>query len=205
MGSGVLAEIEHRKKLRSLRRNLLTCAHAVRRKFAGSGDWGGPLHDEILCWQPEQVDTYSFKDKRRLGEHPDIYRATLSDLSPCGGRLDGLPDELRDGPHDWVLLDFEDPAFQKEDRPLRWSDVEQGTDFRIVGYPGGAGLTRHAAGTRMWVNGSIVERLFSGPSSQEQTPEPGMLSLSVVDEPRASMATRMSTQTQNSRSAEPVP
>jgi hypothetical protein len=188
MGSGVLVEIEHRDEPRKVRRYLLTCAHVVRRKLAGSGDWGGPVYDEILCWRPGQGYTRTYADKRRIGEHPDIYRATLSALSPCGGRPDVLPDELRDGPHDWVLLEFEDAAFQKEGRPLRWSDIEDGEEVRIVGYPGGAGLTRHAAGTRTWVNGSIVENLACGPFSQQRTPEPGMLSLSGVDETRPGMS-----------------
>lgn len=188
MGSGALVEIEHRQEPRKFRRYLLTCAHVVRRKIAGSAEWGGPVYDEILCWRPGQGYTRTYKDKRRLGEHPDIYRARLSELSPCGDRAEQLPDELRDGPHDWVLLDFEDPAFQKEGRPLRWSEIGEGEDVRIVGYPGGAGLTRHAAGTRLWVNGSMVENLVSGPFSQEQTPEPGMLSLSGVDETRPGMS-----------------
>ncbi len=188
MGSAVLVEIEHRKEPRKFRRYLLTCAHVVRRKLDGSGDWGGPVYDEILCWRPGQGYTRTYKDKRHLGDHPDIYRARLSELSPCGGRPDSLPDELRNGPHDWVLLDIEDPAFQQEGRPLRWSELEEGTEIRIVGYPGGAGLTRHAAGTRFWVNGSIVENLVNGPFGQEHTPEPGMLSLSGVDETRPGMS-----------------
>ena len=188
MGSGVLVEIEHRDEPRRVRRYLLTCAHVVRRKLAGSGDWGGPVHDEILCWRPGQGYTRTYKDKRRCGEHPDIYCGTLSALSPCGGRSDGLPDELRDATNDWVLLEFEDPAFQKEGRPLRWSEIGDDADVFIVGYPGGAGLTRHAAGTRIWVNGSIVENLATGPFSQERTPDSGMLSLSGVDETRPGMS-----------------
>jgi hypothetical protein len=188
MGSAVLVEIEHRKEPRKIRRYLLTCAHVVRRKVAGSGDWGGPVHDEILCWRPGQGYTRTYQGKRRCGEHPDIYRASLSALSPCGGRAEGLPEELRNAPNDWVLLDIDDPAFQKEGRPLRWSEIDEDARVFIVGYPGGAGLSRHAAGTHIWVNGSIVENLATGPFSQERTPAPGMLSLSGVDETRPGMS-----------------
>ncbi len=188
MGSGVLVEIEHRDEPRKVRRYLLTCAHVVRRKPGDAGGWGGPVYDEILCWRPGQGYTRTYKDKRRIGEHPDIYRAKISALSPCGGRPDALPEELRDAPHDWVLLEIEDAAFQKEGRPLRWSEIEDGAEVYIVGYPGGAGLTRHAEGTRIWVSGSIVENLVSGPFGQQRTPEPGMLSLSGVDETRPGMS-----------------
>ena len=188
MGSGVLVEIEHRDEPRKVRRYLLTCAHVVRRKIDGSGDWGGPVHDEILCWRPGQGYTRTYPGKRRCGEHPDIHAAALSALSPCGGRPDGLPDELRVASSDWVLLDIDDPAFQNEGRPLRWSALEEGTRVTIVGYPGGAGLSRHASGTRIWGNGSIVENLATGPFSQERTPEPGMLSLAGVDETRPGMS-----------------
>jgi hypothetical protein len=188
MGSAVLVEIEHRDEPRKLRRYLLTCAHVVRRKVAGSGDWGGPVYDEILCWRPGQGYTRTYKDKRRCGEHPDVYRAKLSTLSPCGGQSDGLPEGLRNAPNDWVLLEIEDEAFQQEGRPVRWSEIDEDARVRIVGYPGGAGLSRHAAGTRIWVNGSIVENLVTGPFSQERTPEPGMLSLSGVDETRPGMS-----------------
>jgi hypothetical protein len=188
MGSAVLVEIEHRDEPRKRRRYLLTCAHVVRRKLAGSGDWGGPVYDEILCWRPGQGYTRTYKDKRRCGEHPDIYRARLSALSPCAGRAEALPDELRDAPNDWVLLDIDDPAFQQEGHPVRWSEIDEDAMVSIVGYPGGAGLSRHADGTRIWVNGSIVENLATGPFSQERTPEPGMLSLSGVDETRPGMS-----------------
>jgi hypothetical protein len=188
MGSAVLVEIEHRNEPRTVRRYLLTCAHVVRRKLAGSGDWGGPPYDEILCWRPGQGYTRTYKDKRRCGDHPDIYRARLSALSPCAGRAEGLPEELRNAPNDWVLLDVDDEAFQREGRPLRWSEIDEDAQVFIVGYPGGAGLSRHAAGTQIWVNGSIVENLATGPFSQERTPEPGMLSLSGVDETRPGMS-----------------
>ena len=188
MGSGVLVEIEHRDEPRRVRRYLLTCAHVVRRKDPLSGGWGGPVYDEILCWRPGQGYTRTYKDKRRCGEHPDIYRATLSSLSPCGGAAAALPDALRTAPNDWVLLDIDDPAFQNEGSPVRWAGIEDGAPVRIVGYPGGAGLSQHAAGTRIWVNGSLVENLATGPFSQERTPEPGMLSLSGVDETRPGMS-----------------
>lgn len=188
MGSAVLVEIEHRDEPRKVRRYLLTCAHVVRRKPGGSGGWGGPVFDEILCWRPGQGYTRTYRDKRRIGEHPDVYGAKISALSPCGGRPDALPDELRDAAHDWVLLDIEDAAFQREGRPVRWSGIEDGDEVRIVGYPGGAGLARHAEGTRIWVNGSIVENLASGPFGQQRTPEPGMLSLSGMDETRPGMS-----------------
>lgn len=188
MGSGVLVEIEHRDAPRKVLRYLLTCAHVVRRKIDGSGDWGGPVHDEILCWRPGQGYTRTYLGKRRCGEHPDIHGATLSALSPCGGRPDALPDELRVATNDWVLLEISDPEFQKEGRPLRWSALEDGTLVTIVGYPGGAGLSRHAPGTRIWGSGSLVENLATGPFHQERTPEPGMLSLSGVDETRPGMS-----------------
>jgi hypothetical protein len=188
MGSGVLVEIEHREAPRMVRRYLLTCAHVVRRKDAVSGRWGGPVYNEILCWRPGQGYTRTYRDKRRCGDHPDIYRATLSPLSPCGGLPEGVPDELRDAPNDWVLLEIDDPAFQKEGRPLRWSAIDEDAEVHIVGFPGGAGLTRHAEGTHFWVSGSLVENLASGPFNQTRTPEPGMLSLSGTDETRPGMS-----------------
>lgn len=188
MGSAVLVEIEHRDEPKKIRRYLLTCAHVVRRKVVGSNDWGGEVYDEILCWRPGQGYTRSYKGKRKCGDHPDIFRASLSELSPCGGKAEGLPDELRDAPHDWVLLEIDDPAFQKQGRPLRWSAIDEDDDVFIVGYPGGAGLAKHAAGTAIWVNGSIVENLATGPFSQVRTPAAGMLSLSGVDETRPGMS-----------------
>ncbi|MEZ5461935.1 serine protease [Dokdonella sp.] len=188
MGSGVLVEIEHRDQPGTVRRYLLTCAHVVRRKVPGTGDWGGAVYEEILCWRPGQGYTRTYRDKRRCGDHPDIFRASLSPLSPCGGRPDALPDALRDAPNDWVLLDIDDPAFQKQGRPLRWSEIDEDDSVWIVGYPGGAGLSKHAAGTGIWVNGSIVENLATGPFSQERTPAAGMLSLSGVDETRPGMS-----------------
>jgi hypothetical protein len=188
MGSGVLVEIQHRDEPKRVRRYLLTCAHVVRRKVPGTGDWGGAVYDEILCWRPGQGYSRTYKDRRRCGEHPDIFRASLSPLSPCGGRADALPDELRDAPNDWVLLEIDDPAFQKQGRPLRWSEIDENDSVWIVGYPGGAGLSKHAASTGIWVNGSIVENLATGPFSQERTPSAGMLSLSGVDETRPGMS-----------------
>lgn len=188
MGSAVLVEIEHRGEPKKIRRYLLTCAHVVRRKVAGSSDWGGEVYDEILCWRPGQGYTRTYRDRRKCGDHPDIFRARLSALSPCGGRADPLPDELRDAPNDWVLLEIDDPAFQKQGRPLRWGEIDDGDKVWIVGYPGGAGLVRQAAGTGKWVNGSIVENLATGPFSQVRTPAAGMLSLSGVDETRPGMS-----------------
>ncbi|WP_423929473.1 S1 family peptidase [Dokdonella sp.] len=188
MGSGVLVEIEHRGEPKKVRRYLLTCAHVVRRKVAGTNEWGGAVHDEILCWRRGQGYTRTYKDKRHCGDHPDIFRASLSALSPCGGRPDGLPDDLRDAPNDWVLLEIDDPAFQKQGRPVRWDAIDEDDSVWIVGYPGGAGLTRHASGTSIWVNGSIVENLATGPFSQERMPGAGMLSLSGVDETRPGMS-----------------
>jgi hypothetical protein len=188
MGSGVLVEIARRDAPSEARRYLLTCAHVVRRKIQGSGDWGGAAYDEILCWRPGQGYTRSYPGKRRCGEHPDIYRARISALSPCGGRKEELPADLRDETDDWVLLEFEDPAFQAEGRPLRWGDIDDDAELHIVGYPGGAGLSKHAAGTRIWGNGSIVENLATGPFSQHRTPRPGMLSLSGADESRPGMS-----------------
>ena len=187
MGSGVLVEIARRGEPEA-RRYLLTCAHVVRRKVQGSGEWGGAAYDEILCWRPGQGYTRSYSGKRRCGDHVDIHRARISDLSPCGGHPDELPAELRVAANDWVLLDIEDPAFQSEGRPLRWSEVDEEAELHIVGYPGGAGLSRPAAGTRIWGNGSIVENLATGPFRQSRTPEPGMLSLSGADESRPGMS-----------------
>lgn len=183
MGSAVLVEIEHRSDPRTVRRYLLTCAHVVRRKGGAGAAW-----EEILCWRPGRGYTRTHAGKRRCGEHPDIHRARISPLSPCEGRTGELPATMLHAPDDWVLLDIEDPAFQKEGRPVHWDTIDEDAEVYIVGYPGGAGLVKHPPGTSIWTTGSLVENLVSGPFRQQRAPEAGMLSLSGVDETRAGMS-----------------
>ncbi|MGQ0801468.1 MAG: S1 family peptidase [Pseudomarimonas sp.] len=186
MGSAVLVELEHRDEPRGVRRYLLTCAHVVRQKGMEPDQWWGPVYGEILCWQRGQGYTRTYRG-RRCGHHPDIFGATVSALSPCGGNPEVLPPELRHGPHDWVLLDIADPKFQIEGRPLRWAEIAEGSRVYIVGYPGGAGLTTRPM-NRRWTNGSIVDNVVTGPFSQMRAPEAGMLSLEGVDEARPGMS-----------------
>lgn len=183
MGSAVLVEVEHRDEPRRVRRYLLTCAHVVRRNGGVGAAW-----EEILCWRPGRGYTRTHAGKRRCGEHPDIFRARIGPLSPCGGVQGARPVAALEPPDDWVLLDVEDAAFQKEGRPLRWSGIDEDDEVYIVGYPGGAGLTKHPAGTTIWSTGSLVENHVSGPFRQRRAPEAGMLSLSGVDETRPGMS-----------------
>lgn len=183
MGSAVLVEVEHLDEPRRVRRYLLTCAHVVRRRGGVGTAW-----EEILCWRPGRGYTRTYAGKRRCGEHPDIFRARISPLSPCRGVEGEHPADILQAPDDWVLLDVEEPAFQKEGRPVRWSGIDEDDEVYIVGYPGGAGLTKHPPGTTIWTTGSLVENHVSGPFQQRRAPEPGMLSLSGVDETRAGMS-----------------
>lgn len=183
MGSGVLVEIEQRGEPGAVCRYLLTCAHVVRRKGGL-----GPAWEEILCWRPGRGYTRTHAGKRLCGEHPDIHRARISALSPREERIGEPAATSLDAPDDWVLLELEDPAFQTEGRPVHWASLGDDTEVHIVGYPGGAGLVKHAPGTTIWSTGSLVENHVSGPFSQQRAPEPGMLSLSGVDETRAGMS-----------------
>jgi hypothetical protein len=186
MGSAVLVEIEQRDEPRRVRRYLLTCAHVVRQKGRNPEHWWGPVHGEILCWRRGQGYTRTYAG-RRCGEHPDIFAAKVSALSPCGGEPGPLPPELRFPPHDWVLLEIDDPAFQLAGKPLRWSEIGAGEDVFIVGYPGGAGLAAHPGG-HLWTTGTPVDNVATGPFHQTRAPEPGMLRLEGVDETRPGMS-----------------
>lgn len=181
MGSGVVVEIEELDeqdrscKPKRIRKYLLTCAHLCRQPtLEGEPGWG-PLLQEILCFPPDSKYQRTGPASRNSGQipGPGVMLAGVSPHSPCHAAVGSVDAALRLPRYDWVLLDVQDPAFQKQPAARRWALTTKDKEFDIIGYPGGAAL---------WQTGNPVESYVAQGFTQKRTPDEGMLKPEGTDE-----------------------
>jgi hypothetical protein len=178
MGSAVVVQIEHlddqNRPLQppKIKKYLLTCAHVVRSQLG----WGA-LYEEIFCWPQGHGYSRTYPNRRPSGEHPGAYRARVSPLSPCSGIKGAVPAGDQIAPNDWLLLDLEAADFQAMPAVREWGVIKTGVEIKIVGFPGGAGLSSQQMTGHFWNTGNLVESVAPNSFRQTRVPAAGMVIL----------------------------
>ncbi|SKA94628.1 DNA/RNA endonuclease G, NUC1 [Prosthecobacter debontii] len=196
MGSAVAVELEHLNEqgrpLRParVRKYLLTCAHVCRQPTHDGVLGWGPLLGELLCFPPGSKYQRTTPNGRNSGQlpGPEVMLAKVVAQCPSGASMGSVDLSLREAKYDWVLLDVQDPDFQKVPVVRRWAATLIGKRLDIIGYPGGAGIVVPKGRGEYWETGDAVESYLAEDFAQKRTPDEGMLKPEGKDETRPGMS-----------------
>ncbi|MCP4363944.1 MAG: trypsin-like peptidase domain-containing protein [Planctomycetes bacterium] len=155
---------------------MLTCAHVVRNR-------DDLLLEDVICYPPGKGFVGTAENTRRSGEGVAKARAAvISKYSPCKGERGSRPETMRSDPaSDWVLLKIDYPSFRNQPsvQKLRKDDLSADQLFRVIGFPGGAGI---------WEDGDIVGATIVRDFRLRAHSKPGMIAYEGPEETRPGMS-----------------